>query len=240
MGEEARGQGRPYWCRCSRLLQVEASACGPSSPTAPRGKDRSTLGILARERATALLLTRFVSAATETSCGSATTGWTSLVALLSTALWAFTCRSRPTRGRSLAWVCSRRSRSRWGSSRRNCSSARARLGWTYARGARHLDVVLQLGPTLLGQVDLGSLHRSLGGLTWGAAVSSGWEELTLDLRMSQIGQDSAEGPVTDLRAEVWPTRWPARKTNQDDARSRRATFRWAEIAAIFALFCAPT
>jgi hypothetical protein len=75
------------------------------------------------------------------------------------------------------------------------------FGWTYARGPAHLDLVFQIGPTLLGQVDLGATHRNLAGLTWGAYLTSGWEDLLLDFRMSQIAADSA-GPVTDLRAEV--------------------------------------
>jgi hypothetical protein len=76
------------------------------------------------------------------------------------------------------------------------------FGWSYARGAGHLDLVLQIGPTWLGQADLGATHRNLSGLTWGAVLSSGWEELIFDVRMSQIAQDSAAGAVTDLRAEV--------------------------------------
>jgi hypothetical protein len=187
------------------------------------GQGQSTLGILGRERATGLLLTRFVSAryGDELWLGYDGVDFAGR-ALIDGALGFYLPVARFTGPVARVGLFAEVTQ-QVGLFKTELQLGTGELGWTYARGASHLDVVLQLGPTLLGQLDLGPLHRSLGGLTWGTSVSAGWEELTLDLRMSQIGQDSAEGPVTDLRGEVCgllggrPAR-PTKTTRGADAR----------------------
>jgi len=188
------------------------------------GQGHSTLGVVVRERATALLLTRLLSAryGDELWLGYDGVDFTGR-ALIDGSFGFYLPVSRymgPVARVGLFAEVTQQV----GLFKTELQLGTGELGWTFARGAQHLDLVFQLGPTLLGQVDLGSLHRSLGGVTWGASMSSGWEELTFDLRMSQIGQDAAEGPATDLRAEVCgllgggPAR-PSKTTRGADAKA---------------------
>lgn len=165
------------------------------------GPGQSTTGILARERGTGLLMARWISARylDEFWLGYDGVDFAARALLdasvgLRLPLWRY---SGPVARLGLLAEATQLT----GWSKTELRLGTGEFGWTYARGAAHLDLVFQIGPTLLGQVDLGPTHRELAGLTWGAYLTSGWEDLVLDFRMSRIAADSA-GPVTDLRAEV--------------------------------------
>lgn len=166
------------------------------------GAGESTLGFIARERATALLLSRPISAryADELWLGYDGVDFTGR-ALIDGSVGLF-LPVTPYTGPVARLGLFAEVTQQVGLFKTELQLGTGEFGWTFARGAAHFDLVFQIGPTLLGQVDLGPLHRALGGVTWGTNLSSGWEDLTLDLRMNQIGQDSTDGPVTDLRAEV--------------------------------------
>lgn len=187
------------------------------------GAGQSTFGITARERATGLLLWRWLSARYGDELwlgydGIDFTGRALIDASFGLRL-PVTSYTGPVARLGLFAEATMLA----GFSKTELRLGTGEFGWTYARGATHLDLVFQVGPTLLGEVNTGPATRGLSGLTWGPILSAGWEELTLDLRMSQIAADSADGPVTDLRAEVCgllgghPTR-PTKTTRGKDAR----------------------
>jgi len=166
------------------------------------GPGQSTVGVVARERGTGLLMARWISAryADEIWLGYDGVDFAAR-ALLDASIGLRLPVSRFS-GPVLRLALLAEATQLTGWSKTELRLGAGELGWTYARGSAHLDLVFQLGPTLLGQVDLGATHRELAGLTWGAYLTSGWEDLLFDFRMSQIAADSGDGPVTDLRAEV--------------------------------------
>jgi|GEM_PF-1599477 len=166
------------------------------------GAGQSAPGIVARQRGTGLLLLRWVSAryADELWIGYDGVDF-SARALLDGSVGLrlpFTRYGGPVARVALYAEATQLT----GFSKTELRLGAGEFGYSYARGAGHLDLVFQIGPTWLGHVDLGSTHRNLAGLTWGTYLSSGWEDLILDFRIHQIAQDAAAGPVTDLRAEV--------------------------------------
>lgn len=166
------------------------------------GQGQSTTGIVARERGTGLLSTRWLSARYADELWLGYDGVDFSARALMDASFGFRLPVTPYSGPVARVALFAEVTQLVGWNKTELRLGVGELGWSYARGAGHLDLVLQLGPTLLGQVGLGTTQRSLSGLTWGALLSSGWEELLFDLRINQIAQDSAAGPVTDLRAEV--------------------------------------
>jgi len=188
------------------------------------GEGRSTTGFLARERGTGLLLTRWLSARYTDEIwlgydGVGFSGRALLDASLGLHIPITNYFGPVVRAGLLAEITHQT-----GWSKGELRLGSGEFGFSYARGPTHFDLVFLLGPTLLGHVDMGPLHRGLSGLTWGTYLTSGWEDLLLDFRISQIGADSGLGPVTDLRGEACGLlgRRPQRPTRSSRGKKARA------------------
>ncbi len=78
----------------------------------------------------------------------------------------------------------------------------AQLGWTYSLGVTQFEALVHASPALLGHVDSGAGRRQLQGMSYGGSLSLAWQDLRLDLDVSEVAPVADLGSMTDIRGHL--------------------------------------